>query len=119
LSQTFLATAIGSPIQLSTSISNDAASPASITLTIGLSTTGDLPGYLNPATKPTWLSCSPSEISNPSTTGTFTCTGSVPAATTGAVVISSGSMITGTAGTPINSTASAGGVTTSAASTYN
>ena len=118
LSQSFLATAIGNPIQLSTSISNDAATPASITLTINLTTTGDLPGYLNPSSKPAYLSCSPAEIQNPSTTGTFTCTGSVPAATTGAVVISSGSVIIGVAGTPVNATAMAGGVSTSAASTY-
>jgi hypothetical protein len=119
LSQSFLATAIANPIQLSTSISNDAATPASITLTINLTTTGNLPGYLYPLSKPTYLSCSPSEIQNPSPTGTFTCTGSVPAATTGAVVVSSGSVIIGTAGTPVNATATAGGVSTSAASTYN
>jgi hypothetical protein len=107
LTQSFIATSIGRPIELDTTVFNDGASPTAITLTITLNSTGfNLPGFLNPQSKPAWLSCSPSEIQSPSTTGTFTCTGTVPAATSGVVVISSGSNIAGTAGQAVSSTGS-------------
>ena len=118
LTQVFVATAIGRPIELDTTVANGGTGPSTITLTIALHSTGfNLPGYLNPQSKPAWLSCSPAEIQSPSTSGTFTCTGTIPAATSGIVVISSGSNIAGTAGQALSSTGSLqpAGLTASAA----
>ena len=117
----FGATAIGSPLVFNASFANDAPSPQSITLTITLAAPGGaLPGYSYPKTAPAYLACAPSEIQRPGANAVFTCSGSVPAASSGVVVISSGSNIVGTAGQPLDATVTAqpAGVTANASATY-
>jgi hypothetical protein len=117
----FGAVAIGAPIVFNATVANDGASAAAVTLTISLAAPGGaLPGFSYPMTVPAFLSCTPSEIQNPGASAVFTCTGSVPAATSGVVVISSGSNIVGSPGQAVNATVTAqpAGVTATATATY-
>jgi hypothetical protein len=117
----FGAVTIGSPIVFNATVANDATSPQSVTLTISLSAPGGaLPGFSYPMTVPAFLACTPSEIQSPGASAVFKCTGSVPASTSGVVVISSGSNIVGTSGQAVNATVTAqpAGVTATATATY-
>lgn len=116
VAQAFLATAIGAPLRMDTTVSNDGTSTANLTVVITLSATGALPHYLEATSTSGAWSCSP-YAAVPASPISYTCTGTLAAATAGVITVSSGSKISGTpgqalvAGAVVNPGGVAGGAT--------
>lgn len=98
VSQAFLGLKAGAPIRMDTTISNDAATAANVTVVITMSSTGALPGYLEAkALTGTWT-CS-AYAAKPVSPQKYTCTGTLAAKSSGAITVSSGSNIVAPMGT--------------------
>lgn len=97
VSQTFLATKVGAPIRMDTTVTNDAAKAGAVSVLITMSSTGALPGYLEAkALTGTWT-CS-AYAAKPVSPQQYTCTGNLAAKSSGVITVSSGSSIAGPAG---------------------
>ena len=116
VSQAFLATKVGAPIRMDTTVTNDAATAGAVSVLITVSSTGALPGYLEAKVLTGTWTCS-AYAAKPVSPQQYTCTGNVAAKSSGVITVSSGSSIAGPvgqlviAGVVVNPGGIAGGAT--------
>jgi hypothetical protein len=119
-SQVFLATKIGAPIRMDTTVTNDAITANAVSVVITMSSTGALPHFLEAkALSGTWSCSAYAEI--PVSPQKYTCTGTLAAKSSGAITVSSGSAIMGAVGQSVIAgvVVSPSGVAAGATATYN
>jgi hypothetical protein len=103
-SQAFLASKIGAPIRMDTTVVNDSPRRRTLSVVITMSSTGTLPSYLEArALTGPWL-CSPT-VKTPVSPQVYTCVGTLAARTSGVITVSSGSNIVGTPGQTVSARA--------------